>query len=510
MTAMLAMVAREAARRFGDRAAFVAAGGWPLSYSELDRAADEIAADLDHHGIGPGDLVALVLPSTPDYVAIYIAISRLGAVATGINPRLSPTERSTVIAHAEPALTVVTDELASGLPAGLATVELTVGIDPAHLATGLRRTSGREDRPWPAPEPDATAAVVWTSGTTGQPKGAVFANRQLEAIAQADTGGTWDGGGHMLAATQFAHVGFMTKLPWYLMSGGTTHLLDRWRAADALALISRHAMASVGGVAPQVALMLGCPDFDDYDFSAVRAIIMGGAASPPALVEEARRRFDAPYSIRYSSTESGGIGTATAFDAKDDEALASIGRPRPGVEVRIIDDDGAPIDDGEVGQLTLRSPTQMSSYWHSPEATAETLVDGWLHTGDLARAEENGLVRLAGRLTEMYIRGGYNVYPQEVEAVLGSHPAVRDVAVIPRPDRVMGEIGVAVIVPRDRTDNLTLATLQEFSRDRLAPYKLPEALRLVDALPFTAMQKLDRRTLAADDATVGRARADDT
>jgi acyl-CoA synthetase (AMP-forming)/AMP-acid ligase II len=340
---------------------------------------------------------------------------------------------------------------------------------------------------------------VFTSGTTGAPRGAVFCERQLEAIIERDIGGRWGGGGAMLASTQFAHVGFMTKLPWYLMSGGTTYLLDHWRAADALRLISHHRMTSVGGVAPQVALMLKVPDFDDHDFSAVSTIIMGGGPSSPALVEEARRRFGAAYSIRYSSTESGGVGTATAFDADDEEALFTVGRPRPGVELEIRDENDDRVPDGEVGEIVLRSPTMMSGYWCDEAATAETLRDGWLHTGDLGFVDDRGLLRLAGRRKEMYVRGGYNVYPMEVEAVLASHPAVADVCVVPRPDDVMGEVGVAVVVPRGPAVP-ELASLREFAADRLAAYKLPEDLRVVDELPLTPMQKVDRRALAEHEA----------
>jgi acyl-CoA synthetase (AMP-forming)/AMP-acid ligase II len=350
-------------------------------------------------------------------------------------------------------------------------------------------------------DPERLVAVAFTSGTTGRPKGAMFTNRELVAVTDADVGDRWGGGGHLLAATQLAHVGFMTKLPWYLRLGTTTHLLERWRAGDVLSLIERHRMTSIGGIAPQVALMLRHPDFDRYDLSCVETIIMGGAASPPALVREARQRFGAAYSIRYSSTESGGIGLGTAFDADDDEALHTVGRPRPAVAVSIRDDDGHPVPEGEVGALWLRSPTQMRGYWRDPEATAAALVDGWLRTGDLARLDERGLVHLAGRATEMYIRGGYNVHPAEIEAVLGEHPAVAAVAVVPRPDPVMGEIGVAVVVPSDPVEPPTLETLRAFAADRLAHHKLPEAVRAVAELPLTAMQKVDRRVLVAHEAS---------
>ncbi|MEQ1787412.1 MAG: fatty acid--CoA ligase family protein, partial [Acidimicrobiales bacterium] len=304
----------------------------------------------------------------------------------------------------------------------------------------------------------------------------------------------------MLAGTQFAHVGFMTKLPWYLRLGTTTHLLGRWRAADVLALVAEHRIPSLGGVAPQFALLLR-EDLEAYDLECVQTLIVGGAASPPALVRVAKSRFGAAYSIRYSSTESGGCGTGTAFDADDEEALFTVGRPRGGIEIRICDDDEGPLPDGEVGEVWLRSPSSMSEYWRDPAGTAHTIVGDWLRTGDLGRIDEQGCLRLAGRLKEMFIRGGYNVYPAEVESVLADHPAVTEVVVVPRPDDVMGELGVAVVVPADPDHPPTLDDLRAFLEPRLARYKLPEGLRVVTELPLTPMQKVDRRGLAAHEAS---------
>ncbi|MDH3705525.1 MAG: AMP-binding protein, partial [Acidimicrobiia bacterium] len=178
----------------------------------------------------------------------------------------------------------------------------------------------------------------------------------------------------------------------------------------------------------------------------------------------------------------------------------TIGRPRPGVDAEVRDADGHQVPDGEIGELWLCSPATMDGYWGDPDATAETLVDGWLRTGDLARIDERGLFRLAGRIKEMFIRGGYNVYPAEVEAVLGTHPAVAEVAVVPRPDAVMGEIGVAVVVPRAGHEPPTLDQLRAHGEAHLARYKLPEALHVVDRLPRNGTDKVDRRALGDIDA----------
>jgi len=476
---VLADTVREAARRFGDLPAFVDPDGTRVGFAELDRRSDGVAAGLARRGVRPGDRVVLRLPSDSGYVVAYAAAAKLGAITAGVNPLLAPPEQDAVVALADPAIVLATpDDLASLEGAGVTA--------PDRLA----------------PDPERPVAIVFTSGTTGLPKGAVFAERQLAAVAVADSGGAWSTGPGpaMVASTQFAHVGITTKLPWYLRSAMRTHVVRRWRADEVLALIAEQRVPSIGGVAPQMALMLRSREMERHDWDHVHTLVFGGAASPPALVDEARRRFGAAYSIRYSSTESGGCGTATAFDADDEEALFTVGRPRPGIQVAVRADDGSDLRPGEMGELWLRSPTQMVGYWRDPAATAEAVLDGWLRTGDLALLDDRGLLRLAGRRREMFVRGGYNVYPAEVEAQLAGHPAVAEVAVVPRPDAVMGEVGVAVVAVRPGAPAPSLDDLRAWLADRLAAYKRPEALRLVDRLPLTPMQKVDRRALVAREA----------
>lgn len=469
----LAATVREAASRFGDRTAFVDPDGTRLSYAALDDRSDEVAAGLLATGIGPGDVVVLRLPSDTTYVVACAATAKVGAIAAGVNPRLAPPEQEAIAAVAGGALTLT---------------------DPAAVDELAR--PGRVARL--ADDPDRPVALVFTSGTTGTPKGALFRERQLAAVTRIDVADAWGDAAApptpMLASTQFAHVGFMTKLSWYLRLGTTTHILGRWRAADTLACVAEHRIPTLGAVAPQVALLLR-EDLSAHDLSCLQALIVGAAASPPALVREARARLAPSYSIRYSSTESGGCGTGTAVDADEDEALHTVGRPRGGIEVDIRDADGVPVHGDEVGEVWLRTPTALSEYWNDPAATAEALVGGWLRTGDLGSVDERGNLRLAGRRTEMYIRGGYNVYPAEVEGALGDHPEIAEVAIVPTPDDVMGEVGVAVVVPRRGGGAPTLESIRTYLQPRLARYKIPQALHIVAALPLTPMQKIDRQAL---------------
>ncbi|MFN2545763.1 MAG: class I adenylate-forming enzyme family protein [Actinomycetota bacterium] len=473
----LPWIVREAARRFGDQSALVAPDGERVSYRELDRRSEAVTAGLLRRGVGSGQVVALTMPSSPDYVVAYLAIAKAGAIACGVNPRLTPTERADALAVVDPALVLE---------------------DPAELEP--------VDEPLPAlePDPDRPVVIVLTSGTTGAPLGALFCERQIAAIAEMEAGREWGGGGPTLAGTEFAHIGFMTKLPWNLRKGTRIHTVRRWRAAEALEILSRERIPQVGGIAAQIALMLREPSFDSHDWSHVRMVVAGGGPSWPSLVREARERFGAPYSVRYSCTESGGLGCMTSPHADDEEVCFTVGKPRTGIDLDIRDGEGRPLAQGEPGEVWLRSPAVMERYWRDPEATARALVDGWLRTGDVGAVDERGLLRLVGRSKEMFIRGGYNVYPTEVESVLTSHPAVADLAIVPRPDDVMGEIGVAVVVPRDPDHPPALEGLRSFGADRLAKHKLPEAVRIVDTIPLTSMHKIDRRRLAEEERAGAR------
>ncbi|MCB1031595.1 MAG: AMP-binding protein, partial [Acidimicrobiales bacterium] len=317
----LSEISSWAAKRFGARPAFVDPDGSILTYEDLDLRSTKVAAAMNARGVREGSVVGLTLGSYSQWVVAYVAASKLGAAIAAVNPRLTDFERSACLDKVDPALVIESvDDQERLVSEGSATS----GFDPAAL------------------DEARAAAIVFTSGTTGLPKGAVFTDRQLSAITRYDIGDAV-GGDTPIAqygSTQFAHVGFTTKLPWYLKLGTTTHLLERWKATDVLDLVERERISTIGGVAPQVALLLRDANFDERDLSAVKLLVMGGAMSPPALVEEARRRFGADYSIRWSSTESGGVGTSTAPGAPDSEALYTVGRPRPGMGLEIRDDEG--------------------------------------------------------------------------------------------------------------------------------------------------------------------------
>ncbi|HLI74997.1 MAG TPA: class I adenylate-forming enzyme family protein [Acidimicrobiales bacterium] len=512
---MLGDVVREAAVRYGPTPAYVTPDGLALSYGRLDQLSDEVASGLRTRGVSEGDVVALLLPSGPAYAVAYAAAAKIGAVTAGVNDRLSPPERRRCLEVARPRLVLASPSLARDtqpgvLPAVDDVLEVDAETAPDDALAELR--TGAADAAPVRPDPDRPVAIVFTSGTTGAPKGAVFSGRQLDAVGQIDGGRRWGGGGRGLSSTSFAHLGYMTKLPQTLRGGGTTFLMRRWSAGDALDMVQRHRVTVLGGIPTQVALMLRHERFPTTDVSSVRLIAMGGGPSTAALVREARRAFGVPVVVRYTCTEAG-VGVGTTPEDPPEDAEESVGRARPGVELTIRSDDDRVLPSGEDGGVCLRSGAVMTGYWRDPEATAAVFTaDGAVRTGDLGHVDERGRLHLAGRSKEMYVRGGYNVFLLEVENVLADHPAVADVAVAPRLDEVMGEIGVAVVVPRPGNEPPTLQALREHARHRLAAHKLPEDLVVTSELPRTAMEKVDRRALRSlvQSASTGRvSRGDD-
>ena len=504
----LAEVVREAGRRYGTRPLYVVEDGSVLTYQQLDTGSDQLAAGLALRGVGVGDVVALLLPSGPHYALCYAALAKLGAITAGVNERLSPPERRACVSVARPRLVIGTPALLDGIDvtslpgfeAEVVAVDVSSPVTEDDTLGGLTPLGApggsATDVPGLDPDLDRPVAIVFTSGTTGMPKGAVFAGRQLDAISEVDGARRWGGGGRGISSTSFAHLGTMTKLPQVLRSGATSYVMAKWSAAAALELVERHRITTIGGIPTQVALMLRHERFPATDVSSVGLVALGGGPSTAGLVREARAGFGAPVVMRYTCTEAG-VGVGTMPEDPDEDAEETVGRARPGVELTVRDDTGGTLPVGEVGEVCLRSAASMTGYWRDPEASAAVFTaDGAVRTGDLGYLDERGRLHLSGRAKEMYVRGGYNVFPLEVESVLEDHPQVAHVAVAPRPDPVMGEIGVAVVVARHGRDAPSLEALRQFARPRLAAHKLPEALVVVGELPRTAMEKVDRRALA--------------
>jgi acyl-CoA synthetase (AMP-forming)/AMP-acid ligase II len=301
----------------------------------------------------------------------------------------------------------------------------------------------------------------------------------------------------------FAHVGTMTRV-WEELEHRITTVIapTPWTAGETLTLMARERVTVAQGVPTQYRLLFDHPDFAATDLSAVRVAGVGAARVPPELVVEMKEKLGCPVTVRYSSTEMAN-GTGTRLTDDPQITATTVGRPNGRIELRLTSEDGSVVDrPGAVGTVNIRSRAMMRGYWRDPERTAQTIgPDGWLITGDLGWIGDDGNLRLVGRHHEMYIRGGYNVYPGEVENVLGGHPKVAGCAVLGAPavddQRGIGEIGVVFCVPADPSSPPTLAELRQHVRDRLADYKAPDVLVIVDTIPVTSLGKPDKLSLRA-------------
>jgi acyl-CoA synthetase (AMP-forming)/AMP-acid ligase II len=463
----------EAAAREPDAVAYVD-GDKRLTYAEWDRASDRAAAVLWSRRLRPGEVVALLHKPSFAYPIAYLAAAKIGCVTAGINNRFGPREISHIVKNST-ARIVVTDREDIDVPRAISDDELT-----------------DTDRDPPSVEyrPEDPVAIVYTSGTTGLPKGATFTSANLEAVRRIEA--TMEPGlDHTsgLQATPMTHMGYMTKIASSIARRSKTVLMEKWTAREALELISRERITHIGGVPTQLALMMMDKKFGEYDLSCVRSILIGGAPAAPDLVRQIRETFGVPVQVRYSSTELA-LCTATRPQDSDETIAETVGRPLPEVELRIA----GPNDEG-VGEVVARSPAMMRGYWNDEAATREAIGEGFFHPGDLGRIDEDGNLRLAGRAKEMYIRGGYNVYPLEVENVLREHPKVELVGVIGVPDRVLGERGKAFIVPTDPSHPPTVHDLRTFVASRIADYKVPDVIEFREELPLTSMFKVDKALL---------------
>ncbi|MGZ6967223.1 MAG: class I adenylate-forming enzyme family protein [Acidimicrobiia bacterium] len=483
---------RIAAREHPDREAYVH-GEKRVTYRWLDRAADGFAATLlDDVGVGPGDVVCLMLGSSIKFAACYLGALRAGAITSAINLRLGVNEQSSILARTDPVVTVLGDG-----------AEIPRGANPGKVlhVSELGTALGREPVPdahLPAIAETDAACIVWTSGTTGAPKGAVYDHARMAAISR-NMGQLTEPGDRRLVVLPFAHVGYMTRM-WDELANGTTIVLagEPWSATETLRLIRDERITMGTGVPTQWELVLAHPDLARTDFSQLRVCGIGGAAISPELVRRMRETLGCPVLSRYTSTEAG-VTTSTVIGDPDEVVATTVGRAVPEVELRVVaPGSGEELGPDEVGEIVCRSPAMMRGYWRDPDLTATVIdADGWLHTGDLGTLDADGLVRIVGRLKEMYIRGGYNVYPTEVEAVLSGHPAIARVAVVGLPDPVLGEVGGVFAVAADPANPPQLADLRDWCRARIADYKAPDRLVVVDELPVTPMHKVDKTALRA-------------
>ena len=460
--------------------------GRSLTWAELDASTTAIAAGLVEQGVGRGDRVAILDKNSTAYMELLFALAKCGAVAAPVNWRLVGREVAQVVGDAQAALLVAGEEF-RGLADGVDT--RVIGFDELPRGDG------------PDPRLDRPGEVVWqlyTSGTTGIPKGAMLTHENLFACmpgisieAPEMTEGT-----RCLVAMPLYHIGGCGWAAAGMYAGATLVVVREIVPADLLRTLVEERVGC-GFLVPAVLLFLSqVPGVESADLSALDRLFYGASPITPELLSRCIQLFGCRFTQVYGLTETTGAITSLRHEDHRDDLLLSCGRPNLGVELRVVDPDGADLPSGETGELLVRGAQVMAGYHNREQATAESIVDGWFHTGDAAAIDAEGFVHIRDRVKDMIVSGGENVYPVEIEAVLAEHPEVADVAVIGVPDVRWGETVKAVVVRRPGS-RLDAAALDRFCRSRLAGYKRPTSVDFVESIPRNPTGKVLKRELRA-------------
>jgi long-chain acyl-CoA synthetase len=463
-----------------------------LSYSALDDASARVASLLREHGVEPGDRVALMLPNVPQFAIVYYGVLRAGAVVLPMNILFKRREVAFLLGDSEAKLLAAWHGCAgeAELGAGETGAECLVvapgefeqllgSVDP--FAEVVRR------------EPSDTAVILYTSGTTGTPKGAELTHANLARNAEVSRRlFSLEVQSVILGSLPLFHsFGQTCALNATLLAGATVTLLPRFDAGKALEIIERDRATVFMGVPTMYNALLNHPERERFDVSSLQVCVSGGASLPVELLHGFEEAFGCAILEGYGLSETSPVASFNHPDAE--RKPGSIGTPIDGVEMKLVDASGVEVPLGEVGEILIRGHNVMKGYWRRPEATAEAIsTDGWFASGDLARMDEDGYYFVVDRKKDLIIRGGYNVYPREIEEVLYSHPAVREVAVVGVPHPELGEeVGAAVALKSGA--EATADELRDFVKEQIAAYKYPRLVWFVDELPKTATGKILRR-----------------
>ncbi|NVI92500.1 class I adenylate-forming enzyme family protein [Actinomadura sp. BRA 177] len=486
--------------------AFLYDGDDTITFTEFDQLTDRVAAGLLARGSRRGDRIGLLGLNTAQWLAAFFGAARIGAVIVPLNVRYREQELSYMLGQSGARMVIST----AAIP-DFDFTEFFAKFRPQapgvtdYLFFGAEFDELAATPAEPVPDaaaPDDPLMILYTSGTTGRPKGAAITHRSMlaSANAQADHFAMTDAD-VLLGHLPFNHVGGITcTIMAALVSGGSVALLPAFSPDGALRAIERHRVTFLGAVPTMYVLMLGRPDFADHDVSSVRLCMAGGSNVEPALAESIRRAFPgAPLYGLYGLSESSGACVLSPVDDAPETVARTLGVIIGDFEARVTGPDGTAVPSGETGELQIRGGCVTAGYWDMPDETAEVfLPDGWLATGDMVAMEPDGHLVLRGRKKEMYIQGGFNVYPVEIENVLTAHPGVAMAAGIGVPDDVLGEIGRFYIVPRPGAEPPTEDELTAYCRDRLADYKIPRQFVITTEVPMTPVGKIHKVQLKND------------
>jgi long-chain acyl-CoA synthetase len=479
-----------AARNHGDRAAVVL-DEETLTYADLwDRTA-RVAGALGERGVQPGDRVGLMLPNVLAFPVLYYGILRAGGVVVPMNPLLKAREVQHYLGDSGARLIYAWETAAPEAAAGAAEVDAeAVTIDASSLA----EISGWPVAPDVVPRADDdTAIILYTSGTTGTPKGAQLTHANMVANASVSASTLFELGPDdvlMGCLPLFHAFGQTCGLNTAVVAGASLTLVPRFDPATALKIIERDRVTVFEGVPTMYVAMLGA-GAGVADTSTLRLCVSGGAALPVEVLRGFNETFGAEILEGYGLSETSPVAS---FNRRGNTRAGSIGLPIEGVEMRVVDAEGTEVPPGEVGEIAIRGHNVMKGYWNRPDATEQAIKDGWFHTGDMAKKDDDGFYFIVDRKKDLIIRGGFNVYPREIEEVLYEHPAVFEAAVIGLPHPSHGEeVGAAVALKPGAT--ATPEELRDYVKERVAAYKYPRHVWLMDALPKGPTGKIMKREI---------------
>lgn len=479
-----------------------------VSYGELAAKSNQVANALIGLDVKPGARVALLgLDSEKSYEVLF-GCAKAGAVMVSINWRLDPADIGYIVQDCEAEVLFLTPDVApvaesflERCPRVRAVVVLS-GPPGRHVAYDAWRDHQPAQRPERTLDPSQPVIQVYTSGTSGRPKGVVVSHRGFfDLVREVERSGDefidWKPGDVSLLALPTYHIGGLWWAIHGLINGAQNVVMPTFSGAQALDLIEKYRITKLAFVPAMIRFILSEPDCWQTDVSSVGLVVYGGSPMPRPILEQAQALFRCDFAQNYGLSETTNMAIflpPTEHRALSGERREAVGRPLRGVSVRILGEGGRELEAGQVGEIAFKTPTRMLEYWKLPQETARTLVDGWVHTGDAGYVDPDGFVYLTDRIKDLIISAGENIYPAEIERVLLEHPDVSDVAVVGAPDDRWGEVPIAYVVKRPDS-GLTKSGVMAFARKRIAGFKLPRSVEFIEKLPRNASGKILKRVL---------------
>src|SRR4051812_21659620 len=492
MSANLATILTETAGRFGDRIA-VKLDDLELNYALLDEGSARIAGELEARGVKRGDRVGIMLPNVPYFPVAYYGVLRAGGVVVPMNVLLKAREVAFYLEDSGAKLLFAWHDFGEAAHAGASRAGAeVVDVKPGEFEQLLMAAQAARDVADVAD--DDTAVILYTSGTTGTPKGAelTHANLRTNAKISAKLGSTDENDTILGALPLFHSFGQTCGMNGAVTAGARLSMIPRFDPGKALEIIQRDSVTIFHGVPTMYVAMLNHPDADSFDASSLRLCLSGGASMPVEVMRGFEKKFGCNILEGYGLSETSPVAS---FNHADRERKpGSIGTPIEGVEMKVFDESDNEVPQGEVGEIVIRGHNVMKGYWERQDATEQTMRGGWFHSGDMAKVDEDGYFFIVDRKKDLIIRGGYNVYPREVEEVLYEHPAVAECAVVGVPDDKLGEeVGAAVCLKDGQSASED--ELRDHVKENVASYKYPRRIWFVDELPKGPTGKILKREI---------------